>query len=156
MNIFILDRNTIKCAESHNNRHVVKMIVEYSQLLCSAHWVSGSEAPYKLSHKNHPCTIWTRTCIENYLYLCDLAHDLAKEYTYRYGKRHKSQDIIEWCMINLPNIPENGDLTPFVLAMPDECKTDDAVESYRNYYIMHKQHIGEWKRRSTPYWFKTI
>lgn len=28
MNIFILDRNTIKCAESHNNKHVVKMIVE--------------------------------------------------------------------------------------------------------------------------------
>jgi hypothetical protein len=153
MNIFILDRNTIKCAESHNNKHVVKMIVEYSQLLCSAHWVSGSEAPYKLSHKNHPCSIWTRTCLENYVYLCDLAHDLAKEYTYRYGKRHKSQDIIEWCMINLPNLPEKGDITPFALAMPDECKIGDGVESYRNYYITHKRHIAEWKRRDVPNWY---
>jgi hypothetical protein len=28
MNIFVLDRNTIKCAEYHNNRQCVKMIVE--------------------------------------------------------------------------------------------------------------------------------
>ena len=55
-----------------------------------------------------------RECIENYVWLCDLGIELCKEYTHRYGKRHKSQ-IIEWCMINHPNIEEKGDLTEFRL-----------------------------------------
>jgi len=60
MNIFFLDFDTEKCAKYHCDKHVVKMILETAQLLCGTHWVIGSEAPYKLSHKNHPCAIWTR------------------------------------------------------------------------------------------------
>ena len=111
------------------------------------------EVPYKLSHKNHPCAIWARECIENYIWLCDFGLELAREYTYRYDKRHKSQDIIEWCIENKPNLPEKGDLTPFALAMPDEYKSSDPVESYRRYYMMDKPHIAEWKRRKKPFWF---
>jgi len=134
MNIFVLDLEPKKCAEYHVDRHAVKMILETSQLLCGVHWVTGGEAPYKLSHKNHPCSIWARECYDNYVWLCDLGMELCKEYTYRYGKRHKSQDIIEWCIVNKPNIPINGDITPFALAMPDECKIGNVVESYRNIY----------------------
>jgi len=57
MNIFYLDKNTTKCAHYHNDKHVVKMILETAQLLCGAHWVTGGEAPYKLSHSNHPSSI---------------------------------------------------------------------------------------------------
>ena len=64
MNIFILDNNPQLCAQYHNNKHVVKMILESAQLLCGAHWVTGGEAPYRLSHKNHPCSIWVRECLE--------------------------------------------------------------------------------------------
>ena len=77
MNIFVLDLDPRKCAEYHNNRHVVKMVLETSQLLCGVHWVGGSEAPYKLSHRNHPCAIWSRECIENYIWLCDLGMALS-------------------------------------------------------------------------------
>jgi hypothetical protein len=154
MNIFVLDIDTKKCAEYHNDKHVVKMILETSQLLCGVHWVTGSEAPYKLSHKNHPCSIWARECIENYLWLCDLGFELCKEYTHRYGKKHKSQLIIEWCYDNRPNIPENGEMTPFALAMPIECKLNDAVESYRNYYMISKRDIASWKERNVPEWYK--
>lgn len=153
MNIFVLDLDTKKCARYHNNKHTVKMILEYSQLLCGVHWVTGGEAPYKLSHKNHPCSIWARECIENYIWLGDLALDLCHEYTHRYGRRHKSQDVIEWCMINLPNIRENGDLTPFALAMNDEYKDIDPVKSYRNYYMGAKLKLANWKDRETPEWF---
>ena len=119
MNIFILDENPKKCAEYHNDKHVVKMILETAQLLCGVHHMVESklDVPYKLSHKNHPCSIWARECIENYVWLCDLGMELCLEYTYRYGKRHKSQDIIEWCIINHPPIKEIGELTPFRLAM---------------------------------------
>lgn len=153
MNIFVLDLEPQKCAEYHMDKHAVKMILETAQLLCGVHWVTGSEAPYKLSHKNHPCSIWVRECYENYVWLCDLGMELCKEYSYRYGKRHKSQDIIEWCIVNKPNIRNNGDITPFALAMPDECKIGDTVESYRTYYIKEKYKIATWKNREIPYWF---
>jgi hypothetical protein len=154
MNIFVLDLDPRKCAEYHANSHVVKMVLETAQLLCGVHWVNDSEAPYKLSHKNHPCAIWSRECIENYVWLCDLGMALSKEYTHRYNKRHKSQDIIEWCYDNLPKLRSNGDITPFALAMPDECKIGDAVESYREYYMKEKRSLASWKMRNQPEWFK--
>jgi len=153
MNIFVLDLDPKKCAQHHINCHSTKMCVEYAQLLCGVHWVEGSEAPYKLSHKNHPCAIWTRECIENYIWLCDLGLELCSEYTYRYGKRHKSQDIIEWCLLNAPNLKSKGDITPFALAMPDECKVGNAVESYRTYYMNEKRSMAVWKNREVPQWF---
>ena len=161
MNIFVLDTDPNKCAIYHNDKHVVKMILETAQLLCGVHHMTdqandlvSDQVPYKLSHKNHPCSIWARQCLENYIWLCDLGMELCKEYTHRYGKTHKSQAVIEWCMTNLPNLPELGDLTPFAKAMPDECKTDDVVESYRRYYIMEKKDFCNWKNRPIPNWFK--
>lgn len=154
MNIFVLDLDTKKCAKYHVDKHVVKMVLEVSQLLCGVHWVLGGEAPYKLSHKNHPCAIWSRECIENYIWLCDLGFELCAEYTYRYGKRHKSQDIIEWCFMNQPNLRDNGDITEFALAMPDECKVGSVVDSYREYYMTEKRSMGVWKNREIPEWFK--
>jgi len=156
MNIFILDNNPQLCAQYHNNKHVVKMILESAQLLCGAHWVTGSEAPYRLSHKNHPCSIWVRECLENYMWLCDLGMELCREYTYRYGKRHKTQDIIEWCINTPPNIEKLGNLTPFKLAMPNECKIGNAVDSYREYYIKEKKYFSKWKNRETPTFMKNI
>jgi hypothetical protein len=153
MNIFVLDLEPKKCAEYHMDKHAVKMILETAQLLCGVHWVTGGESPYKLSHKNHPCSIWARECYENYVWLCDLGMELCKEYTFRYGKRHKSQDVIEWCLVNRPNIPIKGDITPFALAMPDECKVGDVVESYRKYYMTSKRELAVWKNREIPYWY---
>lgn len=152
MNIFYLDSNPTLCAKYHNDKHVVKMILETAQLLCGVHWVIGSEAPYKLSHKNHPCAIWVRESLSNYLYLCDLGLELCKEYTYRYGKRHKSQEVIEWCVTNLPNICDKDFTTP-PKAMPDEYKVSDVIESYRNYYRGAKKDFAKWKNREVPEWF---
>jgi hypothetical protein len=155
MNIFVLDLNPKKCAQYHVDKHSTKMCVEYAQLLCGSHHVTESqyEIPYKLSHKNHPCSIWVRECVENYIWLCDLGLELCQEYTYRYGKRHKSQDIIEWCLVNTPNIPSKGNITPFALAMPDECKIGSAIDSYRAYYMMSKRELAAWKNRQTPEWY---
>lgn len=170
MNIFVLHTNPKKAAQYHHDKHVVKMILESAQMLCSVHWVNDSEAPYKLAHKNHPCSIWARECKENYLWLCELGLELSKEYTYRYGKVHKSQAIIEWCKNNIPKtLVSKGNITEFAKAMPDECKVDDAVESYRKYYRMYKKtwelndkKTGEklikenvWTNREIPEWLLT-
>ena len=153
MNIFVLDLDHKKCAEYHLDKHSTKLCVEYAQLLCSAHWVNDGEAPYKLAHKNHPCSIWVRECMENYDWLCGLGIELCKEYTYRYGKTHKSQSVIEWCIMNKPKLRYNGEITKFALAMPIECKVGNAVESYRNFYITHKKSFAKWKNREVPSWF---
>jgi hypothetical protein len=158
MNIFFLDYDTTKCAKYHCDKHVVKMILETAQLLCGAHHVINQErpstvqVPYKLSHKNHPCAIWVRNSLSNYLYLCDLGLELCKEYTYRYGKRHKSQDVIEWCLENKPSINDIGFTEP-PKAMPDEFKVNDVIESYRIYYRKGKSAFTTWKNRETPEWF---
>jgi len=155
MNIFVLDLDVKKCAEYHNDKHVVKMILESAQLLCGVHHMTDSisnEIPYKLSHKNHPCSIWARESITNYLWLCELGLELCYEYTYRYGRRHKSQEVIEWCVINKPNITDKGFTEP-PKAMPNQYKVKSVVESYRNYYLGDKAYFSKWKNRETPEWF---
>ena len=158
MNIFVLDEDVKKCAVYHNDKHVVKMILETAQLLCGVHHMTNSlteQVPYRLSHKNHPCSIWARENMSNYLWLCELGLELCKEYTHRYEKRHKSQDVIEWCLINKPNLPEDSFTEP-PKAMPDEYKVDNVVQSYRNYYIGEKASFSKWKKRSVPSWFSNI
>lgn len=153
MNIFFLDFDVKKCAKYHCDKHVVKMILETAQLLCSAHHVTGGTAPYKLSHKNHPCSIWVRASLSNYLYLCELGLALGEEYTYRYGKKHKSIEVIEWCLQNRPNIHDVDFTTP-PMAMGNEYKIgNDVIESYRNYYRGAKSGIVSWKNREVPDWF---
>ena len=84
MNIFFLDEDPTMSAQYHVDKHVVKMILETAQLLCGVHHATAPDntyVPYKLSHKNHPCSIWARTSLSNYLYLCELGLELCKEYT---------------------------------------------------------------------------
>ena len=168
MNIFILDKDVKKCAQYHCDKHVVKMILETAQLLCGVHHVTAhdtahdtdkvtdqvtDQVPYKLSHKNHPCAIWARESFSNYVYLCELGLELCNEYTHRYGKRHKSLDVILWCIVNRPNIPDKV-LTEPAKAMPDEYKVKSVVESYRNYYRGAKSGFASWKLREIPQWFQ--
>ena len=131
MNIFVLDENPVKAARYACDKHVVKMVLESAQLLCSAH--PDGEAPYKQAFYNHPCSCWTRACTENYSWLVDHALALCDEYSHRYGRTHKSEEVIRWCDDNRPDIPI-GMMCDHPLCMPEEVKKDSVVESYRNYY----------------------
>lgn len=144
MNIFFLSRNPKEAARLHCDKHVVKMIVETAQLLYSAHWVLDSqglrENAYKLAHKNHPCSIWVRKSITNYMWLASLGWWLCKEYQYRYGqeKTHKTEAHIVWLIQNPPTTIPFVDLTTPALAMPDEYKRENAIEAYKLFYIESK------------------
>jgi len=128
------------------------MCVEYAQILSSAHWMNNSSAPYKLTHKNHPCSKWVRSSLSNYRWLVKYALLLCKEYTYRYGKTHKTQAVVEWLKENEPSLP-NKRRTSFVKCMPDEYKVKSPIESYREYYRKEKREFAKWKNRSVPDWF---
>ena len=152
MNIFVLHQNPEVASVMHLDKHVVKMPLESAQILCTVHWELGNTAPYKSTHRKHPCSSWARLSINNYDWLCKLGLALCKEYTYRYNKVHKCEAIIEWCINNKPALPDIP-MTSQPLAMPDVYKTsNDPVECYRNYYIGAKSHIHNWKNRQKPYW----
>ena len=153
MNIFVLDRDPIRCAVMHCDKHVIKMILESAQMLCAAHHVTGSTAPYKLAHKNHPCTIWVRSSLSNYRWLITMSLELCIEYTRRYGRRHKSQDILEWLQENEPNINDEG-LTEWPQCMPDEYKCPDPVQAYHNFYIYDKSRFTKWPENKIPRFFR--
>ena len=158
MNIFVLSKNARKCAKYHCNKHVVKMILESAQLLCCAHivldnsTVIGTVELYKLTHKNHPCSIWVRASSANYKWLYQLFIHLCEEYTHRYGKTHLCEQKFKDVLCNVPVNITVGPMTPWAQAMPEEYKSEDPVESYRTYYINDKADMCVWTRRETPYW----
>ena len=183
MNIFYLDNHPQTCAEMHVDKHCIKMILEYAQLLSTAHRVldgvlttglseSGRKQQryilsderqqmlYSATHINHPSAVWVRQSTANYMWLAELLEECCREYSYRYGKIHKVES--SGLMQILKNVfPINISDKPFTEptpAMPDECKVPgDALQSYRNYYVMNKGHLWSWKgkinSRSEPQWF---
>ena len=157
MNIFILDTNPMLAARYHADRHVVKMILESAQMLCTAinETLGTPITPYKSTHKNHPCTKWVSASRHNALWLYQLMECLGEEYTHRYNKKHLTIEkmriarIKELASIILPDVPP----TQFAQAMPDYCKTQtDAVSAYRSYYINEKRDLLRYTKREVPYW----
>ena len=158
MNIFYIDPNPITSAQQLADDHIRKMQIESAQMCCTAHWSVGNEAPYKRAHFNHPSTKWTRESIQHYRWLVQHGLEVCNQFTIRYGKRHKTQDVLEWLRDNEPNIPDNGFTAP-PQCMPDEYKDTDTVKAYRRFYILDKVNIKGlgWKKLdNTPGWVCNI
>ena len=154
MNIFYLDDDPKTCAEMHCDKHVVKMILEYAQLLSTAHHeIDGDPSIdcYKATHKNHPSAVWARENRSNYQWLWQLLSNLLQEYTFRYGKIHKTESSgVFWALKNLPHELRGGKFTDPPQCMPDYCKDDDPVVAYRTYYIKEKAYMAKWKFSEPP------
>ncbi|AEY00653.1 hypothetical protein GU3_04480 [Oceanimonas sp. GK1] len=152
MNIFILDNNIERCAEYHCDQHVVKMILESVQILCTALNKKGFETPYKSTHVKHPSVLWVEASYDNFQWLTRLTEALNAEYRYRYRKDtdHKSMPVL--AQIQQFQYPAIG-LTEFAQAMPDQYKVPgDAVQAYRNFYLGDKMKFARWTRREIPHW----
>jgi hypothetical protein len=176
MNIFYLNESPSKCAQEHCDKHVVKMILEYAQLLSTAHRVldgreyvdasSGRKMKrwllpdptmdktlYKATHINHPSAVWARQSNNNYNWLYCMFISLMKEYTYRYGKTHACDKLASFLCHTPRNIPV-GYFTPPPPAMPDKYKIpNDSIRSYHAYYINDKSRFAKWKNRTIPMWY---
>ena len=152
MNIFILDSDPKRAATMLCDKHVVKMIVETAQMLCTTASKQGSEVPYRPTHANHPCTLWTGESVSNWNWLVEHGIEMCEEYTRRYRKVHKTQSVIEWCRDSGVGPKVDLGLTPFRLAMPERYKCDDAVTSYRDYYLGEKSRFARWKTGAPSWW----
>lgn len=112
MNIFVTDSCPIKSAQYLDNRRLIKMVLESAQLLSSAIILNNGKGFYKLTHKNHPATVWTRSSQSNAKWLLEHFKALCTEYTKRFNKVHKCQQYLNTIELELNNIPDKG-LTPF-------------------------------------------
>lgn len=156
MNIFILSLCPLLCAKMHCDKHVIKMITEYGQLLSTCHHLMSSsplDGLFKKCFQNHPCSIWLRESVGNYIWLYHLFCNLCKEYTYRYKKIHKTDLRLRILLNNIPDLLPEGNMTIFKLAMPNHIKLKNPILSYRYYYRTHKRHIAVWSFRDTPSWY---
>ena len=154
MNIFYINENPIIAAQELADDHIRKMQIESAQMCCTAHWETGNEAPYKRAHKNHPSTIWARQSIQHYIWLVEHGLEICNEFKKRYGKRHKTQDVLEWLLVNHPNIPDI-DFVPPPQCMPDEFKGPNTLEAYKKFYIKDKVGVKglSWnKLNNQPEW----
>ena len=168
MNIFYLNNDPKLCAEMHLDKHVVKMILEYAQLLSTAHRVldgtvstrlskSGRKQQYypladerdnflySATHVNHPSAVWVRHSYENYEWLYKLFIALLNEYTHRYGRIHATARLIDALHTPPIHIPKGIGFTEPTPAMPNEVKvlrevaTDRyEIDSIKSY---HKYYI---------------
>ncbi len=161
MNIFYLDEDIYTNASYHCDKHVVKMILEYAQLLSTAHHVLESplaDQLYKKTHVNHPSAVWTRASWANYDYVYSLFVACNYEYYTRYNKWHATYVKLGKLLENKPDrIHISYDLTPPPQCMPDEYKSDatfdGTIAAYRNYYRGEKRNFAKWKYTKEPYWW---
>lgn len=178
MNIFYLHNDPKICAQQHVDKHCVKMILEYAQLLSTAHRIldgtehattsasgrkkkvwqlpdSRDSVLYSATHANHPSAIWVRQSESHYRWLFTLWIELMREYTYRYGKIHASARLIG--ELNKPpkNIKFGNGFAEPTPAMPEHYRVPgDSIQSYHNYYLGDKQRMFSWKKRETPSWIR--
>lgn len=156
MNIFVLSTDPEEAAQMACDQHVIKMILESTQLLATALRFHGapdevlprtaSGTPYKSTHHNHPCSVWTRKTRANFLWLVEHVRALSEEYTIRFGKVHACSKWIDTMHRGSAWIPD-GELTEFARAMPDQYKDETSVvRSYRAFYCGEKLSFAKWKR----------
>jgi len=175
MNIFYIHIDPKKAAEYTVDSHCVKMILESCQLLSTAHrlldgvlytgktptgrnvkrWRLDNDKDatlYSATHINHPSAVWCRGSDSAYLWLHKHLEGLLEEYTFRYGKIHKSTPVFE-ALTNLPKNIKKLSFEPPPPAMDQKyIISNDSLVNYRNYYKYGKKHLHKWTKRNPPDW----
>ena len=142
MNIFYVNHDPSRCAQSHGDKHVLKMIsAELRPELCR----------YR-THQNHPCAKWVREARLHYLWAWELLRWLLLEYKNRYDREHATERLLMPLWPVPAGIPDRGFVPP-PQAMPDKFKHEDTVLAYRAYYRQkHAEGIVRYTRRAPPDW----
>ena len=174
MNLFYLHEEPQVSATLHCDKHVVKMIIEYAQMLSTAHrmldgdpYVSQTlggrriqrwrldpdreDILYKASHINHPSTKWVRENKQQYMYAYHMFVSLCNEYTYRYGKTHLTDSKLREILYYPPDNITLGEWKEPPQCMPDDVKVEnDSLSAYHKYYAVYKKDFAKWTKREVP------
>jgi len=153
LNIFATDDNYIFASWDLDDKRMIKMILESTQMLCTAVNEHGGKSPYKSTHKGHPCTKWVMESYENFLWLDNYTRALCDRYERTYGKEHKCKKVLYSIkgFGNFPRIPR----TAFVNCAANTDKgvnykhITDTHEAYKRYLI------DRWNNdKFAPKWYK--
>jgi len=167
MNIFYLSEDPREAAQMLCDKHLVKMVLEACQLLCTAHRTAASAVDfgadhvrldelgcYTATHKNHPCAVWVRQSKANYEWAVKYFHELLVEFSFRYRKHHSCAKLFH-VIRPYPATLIALMWTAPAQVMPEQYKSDDPVEAYRAYYLGSKHSIAKWnKGRLAPTWWR--
>ena len=171
MNIFVLDRDPMICAQYHCDKHILKQIPDTAKILCTVMRESGIPYGYtSWKNTNHPCIKWAAENAGNFLWLKELGIQLCNEYTYRYGESgtsgHASEHIIRDCWIGhekLGNLHgwEEWMWTTLSITTPPQCvpshfENTDLVTAYRQYYLGEKADLLSYTKRDVPMWIQDM
>jgi hypothetical protein len=154
MNIFFLSMSPTECAKLYCDQHVIKILLEVTQMLYTA-WHFSTQVPlpnpprtksgsrgYKVAHPSHPMCLWVRSSRRAYTWTVQLGMALAIEYHARFHKCHACTKHILWLSRHVPRafhlkkspkayydethgIPE---------CMPPEHHQPNLVRAYQSYY----------------------
>ena len=123
-------------------------------MLCTVLSEHDAPAPYKPTHRHHPCTLWVGASLSNWKWLQRLALALNHEYRYRFDAKRDHRSAVVARKLSPPPIPDRG-LTEFAQAMPDAYRVaGDPVSAYRSFYIGEKAGFASWTKRPVPEWFE--
>ncbi len=153
MNIFILSSDVKENVKAYADKHVIKMLLEAVQILCSVSHIKGIKAPYRLTHANHPSVKWVCESGAHWDMLMELVKELNHEYRYRYDKKnnHKSYDVAK--KLVKPKF-DKEEATGLYVAVVDEVKIlglEETVIEYRKYYRKKSKEMKmTWKKRQIP------
>ena len=163
MNIFVLDRMPNLAAQYAFDAHIRSGIIENCSMMGFA-YNDGDFAPWKWlkhsnKHFNHPSSKWTRESRQNFDWLLQHSYALCEEFEFRFGKKHKCLDYVDWIARNIPidNL-DNSNQTDFPRCFGEYKEdiniTNDAVQDYRNYYMLAKRHLEKYTKRNLPFWYR--
>jgi hypothetical protein len=142
------ERSAVKIAKAH------KLLPVPEHMMSAPKRKSADESGYRPVHLHHPCTIWVRQCLGNYMWTVDLALALAEEYEYRWpGRMHSCKAHALWLKANIPAGINPRERNGFAVAMDDEYRVKgDPLTSYINYYKGAKKdkNLTVYTRRSLP------
>lgn len=134
MNIFATSACAYESAKALDDKRVIKMILESCQLLNTAlvhdYGIEHSMG-YKPTHVNHPCAIWVRQDVKNYLWLCYHLDALCEEYTARYNKHHTCQQYVKHFFSKKDLLPNKQEPFKFVNCATDFKAINDTCLAYQ-------------------------
>jgi len=115
----------------------------------------------RLSHLNHPVSVWARASRANYDWALNHLWALCDEYNRSYGKIHDAHRLWRFCR-DAPRILDfpSGDI---LTALPRcfssykgalDASTPDTIAAYRQFYWLDKREFARWRSADeVPAWW---
>jgi hypothetical protein len=160
MNLFVPSPEIRPSVEALDDKRVVKMVLETAQLLSTAIRILDPDTTlpiYKITHKNHPVSIWMRSSINNYAYGVNYFIVICREYTYRFGKTHKCEQLLPHFIefMKWLHTERNFPMTQTPFANCTDFKSDEVHTAYKKALTLkwgNDKIKPRWTNRNQPTW----